>query len=420
MLRPAQTQSDSVKRGTRYLVRFRKKEELRKALASAEEAGDSGVKGCEVVNSSLRRKTATVRVRDDAGEEAIQKLDELKSRFDVRVREEYRYDIEQPELFDAESVMADDANRPSLDEVLAKIRAGEGWQHSRGEGVTLAVVDTGIDGSRPEFAPGRRHSQAWALPGTEAWADANGHGTMCAAIAAGSRADGGAFDGVAPGATIMACRTPKFYETELADIYDDLADLAESGEIVVASNSFGIRTGEPPPLPEDNEFVKALTRAIRAGVYVFFSAGNYHSLAGGADDGHDPNSIWYPKGRSDVFVTGATKLDGRMWYYSSRGPGQSVRSKTKVKPDAVGVTPEFGRIVYGSEIRVLKDGWGTSGCSPQAAGLAALLLSANKARGQPPLPRGLLFDRIRQTCVTLGHHPLCQGHGRIDCGNAFA
>ena len=102
---------------------------------------------------------------------------------------------------------------------------------------------------------------------------------MCATIAAATRADGGAFDGVAPNAGLIACKT-RFFESELTDIYDYLTSLAtDRGLRIVASNSFGLKTGIPPQVQSDL-FTRALDDAIAAGITVVFSAGNYHELVG--------------------------------------------------------------------------------------------------------------------------------------------
>ena len=44
----------------------------------------------------------------------------------------------------------------SLADVIARIRAREAWEFSRGAGITIAVVDTGINGERPEFPAAKR------------------------------------------------------------------------------------------------------------------------------------------------------------------------------------------------------------------------------------------------------------------------
>jgi serine protease AprX len=179
----------------------------------------------------------------------------------------------------------------------------------------------------------------------------------------------------------------------------------------VTTNSFGITRGTPPSDPANSDFEDALDEAIAAGIHVCFSAGNYHDLAGGDPAECRPTSIWSHKSRADLMTVASCKLDGSMWYYSSRGPGQRFgEPNTSQKPDVTAPTPENGRIVYGNEIVALANGWGTSGACPQVAGLAALLLSKEKA-----LSRQQVIDTIRATSTSLGHGTDCQGAGLIDC-----
>lgn len=244
------------------------------------------------------------------------------------------------------------------------------------------------------------------------WTDWHGHGTMCAAIAAGTRSSGGLFDGVAPDASLIACKT-FFYDTELTAIHDYLiALLDEKPNLrIVATNSFGLRTGTPPGPPPSLDFPAALSEAVGRGIPVFFSAGNYHALAGGGASACSPTSIWLHKCREDVVSVATCDLAGSMWDYSSRGPGQHFgQPGTSRKPDVTAPTPRNGRVIYGSSVRVLPDGWGTSGACPQAAGLAALLLSAQRA-----LSPVQVYDAVRGGADDLGHPDHCQGAGRIDC-----
>jgi serine protease AprX len=253
----------------------------------------------------------------------------------------------------------------------------------------------------------------WAPNGEQPWTDENGHGTMCACIAAGTTQASGEFNGVAPGAGLIACKT-KFYDSELASIYDYLADLAGQGKIIIATNSFGKRTGTAPSVPADSDFIPALEGAIAAGVKVYFSAGNYHLLAGGNPTSCAPTSIWLHKCRADVMTIANCQMDGVLWPESSRGPGQHFGDPgMRRKPDVVAPTPEYGRVLYGDKIRNVR-WWGTSGACPQAAGLAALLLAR-----RPDLGCSQLFDAIRQTAIPLNDGLDCVGAGLIDCRAAF-
>lgn len=345
-------------------------------------------------------------------------LDQQLKNFDrnlgAEIVEDFQYSLEA-NLFDRNQLGPDDPGNPSLDDVISLIKADEAWQSSTGEGVTIAVVDTGIDGRRLEFPAHKRQGQ-WQPLTDSPWTDWKGHGTMCATIAAGTRSNGGAFNGVAPGASLIACKT-RFYDSELAAIYDYLIELMEAQEDLnlIATNSFGVQQGTAPTPDPNSDFIPALNDAIHAGVKVFFSAGNYHDLAGGRATDCDPTSIWLYKCREDVMTTATCDLDLNMWYYSSRGPGQHFNEpNTRQKPDVTAPTPAYGRIVYGNTIRVLNDGWGTSGACPQVAGLAALLLSQ-----KPDLTREQLFEIIRSSTTPLNFGATCCGTGLINCKQAI-
>jgi serine protease AprX len=310
--------------------------------------------------------------------------------------------------------MLDDPEKAdaTLDDVLRCIGVDRIGNRAEGQGVVIAVVDKGVNGKRPEFPESRRVA-GWAPPGQEPWSDDCGHGTMCACIAAATRAARGRFQGVAPKAGLISCRS-ELYDTELAEIYDTLADRAKTGEVIVATNSYG----DPYSVPLDPDTLAALDHAIAAGVYFVFSAGNNHETVGGKPDSCGPNSIWQHKGRADVLTVATSTLEGEMWHYSSRGPGEFLgQENTSPKPDVTAPTPRNGLILYGEKEVVSSIGWGTSGAAPQVAGLLALLLSLDKT-----LPRGDLFDLVRSTAkrLELSHEcrGQCQGHGIIDCSAA--
>lgn len=334
--------------------------------------------------------------------------------YGAAITEDMQFDMEaSSDIFNPLHFVPETPSQPSLDDVRRIIRAEEAWVSSRGQGVTIAVVDTGINGNRPEFPTARRIGH-WEPQGDTPWTDWNGHGTMCACIAAGSTAGSGVFNGIAPDAGLIACKT-HFYATELTAIYDYLTALANQGAKIIATNSYGIRTGTPPSPPSDTDFLDALQDAITAGVHIFFSAGNYHDLAGGQPDQCNPTSIWLHKCREAVMSVATCKLDNTMWYYSSRGPGQHFGDAgTNRKPDVTAPTPQNGRIIFGDDVRALPDGWGTSGACPQVAGLAALLLAKNAC-----LKRAELFNTIRGQATALGHSPECEGAGMIDCKKAI-
>ena len=386
----------------RYKIIFANEEAMDAAMAV--ETDPDAVK---VVN----RKRHSIAVEEPAAqspEAFARSLETLEHNYRARVVEDYQYELEPPEQ-DNLFVETAEAEEASLDDVVAAVKAVKAWPHTRGEGVTIAVVDTGVDGMRPEFGLARR-AGSWQPDGDAPWTDWEGHGTMCACISAGSKAEGGVFDGIAPDARLIACKT-RFFDSELTAIYDFLITRAQQGEVIVATNSFGRRTGTPPPAPADGDFIDALDEAIAGGIHVFFSAGNNHELAGGDPAACAPNSVWLHKSRADVMAVATCDLTESMWFYSSRGPGQfHGEANTNRKPDVTAPTPRNGRVVYGGGVLTLANGWGTSGACPQAAGLAALALTLD-----PAMSRHDLFSLIRESARDLGHGPTCQGTGMIDC-----
>jgi membrane-anchored mycosin MYCP len=81
------------------------------------------------------------------------------------------------------------------------------WPHSTGAGVTVAVIDSGVDADHPQLRdkvlPGRDFFLVGALPGNF---DCESHGTAAASIIAASPAAGVGFRGVAPDARILPVR----------------------------------------------------------------------------------------------------------------------------------------------------------------------------------------------------------------------
>jgi membrane-anchored mycosin MYCP len=83
------------------------------------------------------------------------------------------------------------------------------WPYSTGAGVTVAVVDSGVDADHPQLRRagkvlrGRDFFLVGKLPGNY---DCISHGTAVASIIAADRADGVGFQGIAPGAAILPVR----------------------------------------------------------------------------------------------------------------------------------------------------------------------------------------------------------------------
>ena len=124
----------------------------------------------------------------------VMTLEYFSREYGALIMEDYQYAMDLTSVFDAASFLSPEAAQATLDHVVAMTRADEAWKVSTGENVVIAVVDTGIDGSHPEF-PAAKRAGSWQEPNDTPWTDWLGHGTMCAAIAAGTRAAGGGTTG---------------------------------------------------------------------------------------------------------------------------------------------------------------------------------------------------------------------------------
>src|SRR5262249_20707500 len=89
---------------------------------------------------------------------------------------------------------------------VQKLRLPEVWSHSQGEGVTVAVVDSGIDTTHPDLI-GQIAPDGYDFVDKDADPkDMNGHGTHVSGIIAASRNNGEGGSGIAPKAKILPLR----------------------------------------------------------------------------------------------------------------------------------------------------------------------------------------------------------------------
>lgn len=278
----------------------------------------------------------------------------------------------------------------------------------RGQGVTVAILDEGIDGSVYPVSGGFSRPGARA-PGTAA---ITSHGSMCAAdvlvAAPWARLSDYPFLGQPRSGGAIAMFQAVLDQRRL------------DGTPQVTNNSYGF-TGVPPkeqfPGHEvhdpDHPLHRKVREVVASGVVTFFAAGNCgeecpsgNCDASGIGPGrsiHGTNSI------AEVITVAAVDARHRRLGYSSQGPGMFASDK----PDLAAYSHFFGNFGPGrpGDLESPFDN-GTSAASPVAAGVAALLLSADDGI-TPEAMRALLVEGA--TRVTMGTdagdawHP---GYGR--------
>ncbi|MEV0186564.1 S8 family serine peptidase [Streptomyces sp. NPDC050625] len=242
-----------------------------------------------------------------------------------------------------------------------------------GTGVSVAVVDTGVDDTHPALAGIVGPQQD--MTGTAVKRDDRGHGTHCAGVIAGRDAT---FRGIAPGATIVDIRMMNGEGHATAEwAVEGLIAVATSGADV-ASNSWGftLRDGAWYCAAGNCVLCTGADGLVSLGVVVAVAAGNE-----GVDFWGDP----YPKIRCPgnaykIVTVGATDDADNIASFSSHGQTPDGRPKPDVA--APGVAIASARAAgTGKPADVVAPGFinksGTSMATPHVAGLAALILDKN-------------------------------------------
>ena len=201
---------------------------------------------------------------------------------------------------------------------LARIRADQAWAVANGAGVTIAIVDTGVDLSHPDLAsklvsaPDADFSGDLVSDGPQ---DENGHGTHVAGIAAAITGNGTGVAGAAPGASILPVRVLDADGSGTAEeVARGVRYAADHGaQVINLSLGFASGTGEVGRLTGAlDSLYDAIDYAWAQGAVVVIAAGNDSvplcaepaaapkALCVGATDANDVRSFY---SNSDVTMT---------------------------------------------------------------------------------------------------------------------
>jgi thermitase len=162
---------------------------------------------------------------------------------------------------------------------LVRVGAAEAWDAAprRGQGVAVAIIDTGLDVAHEEFArPGAVSEQsidvATGRRGRDAVGDASGHGTMLAGIVAATADNGRGIAGLAPQATLLAVKALDASGSgDDATIASGIVYAVESGARVINLSLGGPRYSRV--------LHEAVRYALERDVVVVAAAGNQGSAA---------------------------------------------------------------------------------------------------------------------------------------------
>jgi subtilisin family serine protease len=316
--------------------------------------------------------------------------------------------------------------------VDAGINVEEAWKITQGEGVTIAIIDDGVDTTHPEFAGKIVHPRDVTIEDNDAnpKEENDMHGTACAGVAVASGKDS---SGVAPKANLMPIRC----RSGLGSMSEANAFVwaADNGADVI-SCSWGPTDGQwwnpgdrthkqIVALPDSSRLAMdyAMTKGRGGkGCSICFAAGNGNEKAD--NDGYASNpavitvAACNDRGKRSVYSDFGTNIwvsfpSGDFEYEPFKHPApisEGIRTTDRIAfpgYESSDYTNSFG---------------GTSSACPGVAGVIGLMISAN-----PNLSPPQIKSLLRKSCIKIDEaggkynadgHSIIYGYGRLDAGLA--
>lgn len=324
------------------------------------------------------------------------------------------------------SVFYDFKIKTDLHESVPLINATEVWKlhdmqgnNITGKGVTIAILDTGVNYNLPElgggFGPdftvvdGYDFVTCEDINGEDCYdtrlpdkdpMDDNGHGTLCASVGLG----------VAPDVKIYAYKTLNkmgegwwsWSESAMELALDPDSDGDFSDHVDIISLSAGVYDKNLNP---DDELCRDIDDIVKSGIVVVVAAGNNGAVA----------HINFPGICRESICVGASTKDEKMASFSSRGPVQ-WSGNLLIKPDVVAPGKSIRCLNrHGNYVSVD----GTSFSTPHVAGAAALVLQAHPDWA-PNDSKNKVKEELKNTAIKIlnqsgvEYNETTQGAGRID------
>lgn len=396
-------------------------EDLRRHAEESQRAFVEHVKGRDDVDV-VRRFWISNSVLVEADPEVVEELEDLPEV--VGLHPNYRYRLAQADVVRDEGEPREighvrRGHGYTVDYGVEAVNATAVWNDTMGDGVKVAVLDTGVDPSHPDVdlytedvtdprSPGgwsEFDSRGMAVDGEPY--DAGLHGTHVSGKVVGG--DGsGVWIGVAPEAELL--------HSKVFDVGGTFAQInagmqwAVEQDADVLSLSFGVScTGE-----EGSRYVRPMVEPVvnaeASGTFVVAAAGN-----GGEGCTSSPSNVpeAYAVGAVDRFLE-VPSFSGGGEVNTSEAWGDVARenwSESYVVPDAVAPGVDVVSAVPDGGYRGMD---GTSMAAPHVAGAAALVQSASEQRLEPGDIREALEESSRKPDDAPSEKDVRYGDGVVD------
>ncbi|MGR8007915.1 type VII secretion-associated serine protease mycosin [Streptomyces hypolithicus] len=258
---------------------------------------------------------------------------------------------------------------------LQRILLDQLREQATGKGVTVAVIDTGVDDAndqlRGALAPGGKDY----VGKSDGSADIEGHGTRVAGIIAAREIPDTGFAGIAPESKIISLRYTGGEEKQgnSRTMSAAIRDAVDKGAEIINISS------DTAKKQDNTELRNAVASAVREGVLIVAASGN--------DGATGQSATTYPASYPGVLAVAASDRNDERAFFSQAGDFVDVAAPGV---GMVSTVPEGGQCAAD----------GTSFAAPYVAGVAALLKDKN-----PDWSAAQITTRIQETANRPGRGP---------------
>ena len=243
------------------------------------------------------------------------------------------------------------------------------WSVTRGAGVTVAVVDSGVEAAHQDLAGSVLPGKDFVQPGGDGRTDPDGHGTHIAGIIAAHVNNGVGIAGAAPGVRILPVRVLNAQGGGMAsDVANGIIWATDHGARVINVSLGG---GQSPGIQQAMQYANSKGAVV---------------LAAGGNNGQAGNAPMYPAAYPEAIAVAAVDSNFSHPAFGNTG------SYLDVSAPGVGIVS-----TWGSSPTAYADASGTSMATPYASAEAALVIAAN-----PSLSAARVAQILEGTATHLG------------------